>query len=247
MPEEFVVEVEGVETTVVIEEGPDEPSPFALIGASGVGESGPVAGGGGHPDFGAGPVGVVVDGSTGEVVGSVTVNPATGVAESSVVETTVVEETASPPGPPSSAGGGPSVDPETAQPTPPAPQPGDGDHEQDVVFGVVPPSKFIFKPVNDEWMETDCVKIVFVKPTMLGPGTIAVGVVVQAPRWLSENLAAEDASEAATETGRLMLKQLAAGIIGPAHLQVRFWKEMLTFIRGAHPEVGFRVKPCIPA
>ncbi len=92
-----VVLVDGVETTVV-QETSSGGSPFALIGAGTIGDGEPgsgSAGQGGHPDFGAGPSGVVVDGSTGEVLGAATINPETGVVEQSGVEVTVVEETSS--------------------------------------------------------------------------------------------------------------------------------------------------------
>jgi hypothetical protein len=253
MPDdEIVLEVEGVETTVVEEERPEPSSPFALIGAGTIGDPGSAAGAGGHPDFGAGAgtSGIVIDGATGEVVGTATVNPDTGVAEIPGVEVTVVEENSSSTEGPAA----PTLQPASVEPTPAetATPPVD-DAQPDMGFGphgVIPPGAFGFRPRGPNRQATDCVPIIFTAQTPIGRVSITVGVVVEAPLRLRDGTpvtvrkAQLDSASAATAVAENMVDLMNLGAINATEVRATFSERMDEIMR-THG-IGYRVQRCTP-
>ncbi len=180
-----------METEVESEEDQDDGVTFVEEFSSGGGSvGGGFSGGGGSgsdggtagPDPGAGtPSGVVVDGATGEVVGTASVNPETGTAETSGVDVTVVEEQSDPPA------GGSSGGTETQEP-PVVTAPGDGATPDMGQTPHIDPALFRFHPVLPNEQETNCVPIFFAYRVNGVPATdpISVSSRFRAPRRLQD-------------------------------------------------------------
>lgn len=189
----------------------------------------------------------VVDGSTGEVVGTAHVNPETGMFEVDGVETTTVDESSGSTESQGSSGGesGLATDPEES-----------GAQEQGepnsgfVPRGTLPPEAFRFRKTGENEQRTPCVPIIFNSNAPGGPVQIKVGVVVIAPlrlrdgRPLTEREAQLDASSAATTTAELLAEALDRGATNPTEVRAAFSKQMDAIMRASG--LGYRVQQCFP-
>lgn len=196
----------------------------------------------------------VIDGATGEVVGTAHVDPQTGIHTIDGSETMVITETVSG-GDGAVVGGGSDiagvVDPPATEKPPVAP-PDDG-AEPDMGYvprGIVPPEAFRFHRIAANAQETDCVMIVFVRRIAGSWVQFRVGVRVSAPillrdgRPLTQAEAQIESAEAATSTAQMMADALDAGAIIPTQVDALFAPRMDEIMR-THG-MGYRVQRCFP-
>lgn len=208
-------------------------------------------GGGSGGSFGGGEgvgeaIGVVVDGASGEVVGTVTVNPDTGQAEASGVDVTVVEETSSPDAASSGSSSGEVVPEET-------PAPGGSAATPDM--GALPkinPAVFTFKDEGPNNQQTRCVPLFLAFTSNGVPLTdpISVPVRITAPRRLADGTtisaarAGFFAAVAANEAALPVQEAVDLGLLSPTEAPVAFRRELNDVFR-LHGR-GFRAIQCFP-
>jgi hypothetical protein len=180
----------------------------------------------------------VVDGSTGQVVALARYNPEAQVFEFDDPDATVVEETSS--AEVEITVGGTEGVSFTEDPSPGAAPTG-------TPKGSIPPRVFSFRPVLDNWQETDCVPIVFNSPLGSYPRRVTVGIKVGAPlrlaggKTISPDEAAEDSSFAAEGAALAIAKLLDMGAPA-AQIQKVFYQFMQQVLDTSHK--GYRVNDC---
>jgi hypothetical protein len=189
----------------------------------------------------------IVD-SEGTVIGSGTVDPSSGVVRTDIVRTTVVTKQSSS-GRWSVAGSG-AGDISDAVSTG---APGQGTPTMGTIGTpfYINPDTFNFRPTQDNWQETDCVKIVFAYGSpYISPMRIQVGVRVGAPRQLANGHSVSvreaqlNSANAATVAATEIIALLDEAALDPSGIQPRF----TGFMGGAllANGEGYRVNGCFP-
>ncbi|WP_141717977.1 hypothetical protein [Nocardia altamirensis] len=216
-------------------------------GGSGGGDSGGGSTGGDSGGGGGGAIGVVVD-AGGEVVGTVTVNPETGTAETSGTDVTVVEETSNPP----PSGGSSSGDAPAEEAPAPAPSGGAPAPTPASAMPRFSPTAFVFRDLGANSQQTQCVPIAF---GFLQNGVpvitpISVPTRISAPKQLangtviSKEFAAVLSAAAATEAALVVQEQVELGLIDVNEAPLAFRKELNDVFR--RHRRNFIANQCFP-